>query len=118
MRTLPDVADFNSEMNWWISLGCIELSNSSIAGVPAAERLLKSSCEAFGFSMRVSGYLTNCPFSYGNTAAPHAFPPREQFPGDVARRIGYDSDAAFSRAFKAQFGMAPVLARQLDQRGA
>lgn len=30
---------------------------------------------------------------------------------EVARRIGYDSDAAFSRAFKAQFGYAPVLAR-------
>lgn len=30
---------------------------------------------------------------------------------EVARRVGYDSDAAFSRAFKAQFGYAPVLAR-------
>jgi AraC-like DNA-binding protein len=30
---------------------------------------------------------------------------------DVARRVGYESDAAFSRAFKAQFGYAPVLAR-------
>jgi AraC-like DNA-binding protein len=27
---------------------------------------------------------------------------------EVARRIGYDSDAAFSRAFKAQFGVPPV----------
>ncbi|WP_449394493.1 helix-turn-helix domain-containing protein [Devosia riboflavina] len=27
---------------------------------------------------------------------------------DVARRIGYESDAAFSRAFKAQFGVSPV----------
>jgi AraC-like DNA-binding protein len=32
---------------------------------------------------------------------------------EVARRIGYDSDAAFSRAFKAQFGYAPVLAREV-----
>jgi AraC-like DNA-binding protein len=31
---------------------------------------------------------------------------------DVARRVGYDSDAAFSRAFKAQFGLAPALARR------
>jgi AraC-like DNA-binding protein len=31
--------------------------------------------------------------------------------GDVARQIGYDSDAAFSRAFKAMFGYAPVEAR-------
>lgn len=30
---------------------------------------------------------------------------------DVARQVGFDSDAAFSRAFKAQFGMAPVRAR-------
>jgi AraC-like DNA-binding protein len=30
---------------------------------------------------------------------------------DIARRIGYDSDAAFSRAFKSQFGFAPSLAR-------
>lgn len=30
---------------------------------------------------------------------------------DIARRIGYDSDAAFSRAFKAQFGMAPSLVK-------
>ena len=33
--------------------------------------------------------------------------------GDVAREIGYDSDAAFSRAFKAQFGYAPVNARHV-----
>lgn len=31
---------------------------------------------------------------------------------DVARRIGYDSDAAFSRAFKAQFGHPPTRAKQ------
>jgi AraC-like DNA-binding protein len=31
---------------------------------------------------------------------------------EVGRRIGYDSDAAFSRAFKAQFGVAPVLVRK------
>ncbi len=29
---------------------------------------------------------------------------------DVGHRIGYDSDAAFSRAFKAQFGYPPALA--------
>ena len=31
---------------------------------------------------------------------------------DVARRVGYNSDAAFSRAFKAQFGFAPVMAKR------
>jgi AraC-like DNA-binding protein len=31
---------------------------------------------------------------------------------DVARKIGYDSDAAFSRAFKEHFGYAPVEARR------
>lgn len=35
---------------------------------------------------------------------------------DVARRIGYDSDAAFSRAFKAQFGHPPAMARRVDER--
>ena len=33
---------------------------------------------------------------------------------DVARRIGYDSDSAFSRAFKAQFGVSPVMAKRPD----
>jgi AraC-like DNA-binding protein len=32
---------------------------------------------------------------------------------DVARRVGYDSDAAFSRAFKAQFGHSPVMVRDV-----
>lgn len=32
--------------------------------------------------------------------------------GDVARHVGYDSDAAFSRAFKAQFGVAPAMVRK------
>ncbi|WP_055046150.1 AraC family transcriptional regulator [Devosia sp. A16] len=31
---------------------------------------------------------------------------------DVGRRIGYESDAAFSRAFKAQFGHPPALVRR------
>lgn len=34
---------------------------------------------------------------------------------DVARRVGYDSDAAFSRAFKAQFGVAPTLVKQVGR---
>ncbi len=29
---------------------------------------------------------------------------------DVGHRVGYDSEAAFSRAFKAQFGIPPVMA--------
>ena len=32
---------------------------------------------------------------------------------DVARQVGYEFDAAFSRAFKAQFGVAPIRARQI-----
>lgn len=31
---------------------------------------------------------------------------------DVARRVGYASEAAFSRAFKAQFGVAPAISRK------
>ena len=38
--------------------------------------------------------------------------------GDVARRIGYDSDAAFSRAFKAQFGFPPAMAKKVGGPGA
>lgn len=34
---------------------------------------------------------------------------------EVARRIGYDSDAAFSRAFKAQFGHPPAMAKRVDE---
>lgn len=34
---------------------------------------------------------------------------------DVARRIGYDSDAAFSRAFKSQFGIPPALAKRVAE---
>jgi AraC-like DNA-binding protein len=30
---------------------------------------------------------------------------------EVARRIGYESESAFSRAYKAQFGIPPVMAR-------
>ncbi|AYG61300.1 AraC family transcriptional regulator [Rhizobium jaguaris] len=30
---------------------------------------------------------------------------------EVARRVGYESEAAFSRAFKAQFGIPPMIAR-------
>jgi len=33
---------------------------------------------------------------------------------DIARRIGYDSDAAFSRAFKAQFGHPPAMAKRVE----
>ena len=36
---------------------------------------------------------------------------------DVARQVGYESDAAFSRAFKTQFGIAPVQARDAAHRG-
>jgi AraC-like DNA-binding protein len=39
----------------------------------------------------------------------------DQRVSDVARRVGYDSDAAFSRAFKAQFGVAPVMARKTER---
>ena len=35
---------------------------------------------------------------------------------DVARQVGYDSEAAFSRAFKAQFGLAPIRAREAAPR--
>ena len=36
--------------------------------------------------------------------------------GDVARQVGYESDAAFSRAFKALFGIPPIDIRSEDRR--
>jgi AraC-like DNA-binding protein len=34
--------------------------------------------------------------------------------GEVARRVGYDSDAAFGRAFKAQYGVSPIHAAKVS----
>lgn len=34
--------------------------------------------------------------------------------GDVARKVGYEFEAAFSRAFKAQFGVSPVAVRSTN----
>ena len=37
-------------------------------------------------------------------------------PADVARRVGYDSEEAFSRAFKRTMGIAPGAARAAASR--
>lgn len=37
---------------------------------------------------------------------------------DIAERVGYASEAAFSRAFKREFGLAPGASRRLSKRGA
>jgi transcriptional regulator GlxA family with amidase domain len=35
--------------------------------------------------------------------------------GDIARCVGYKSDAAFSRAYKAQFGVPSALAKKMAE---
>ncbi len=67
------------------------------------------------FAERFSALVKEPPLSYQSrwrlTLAHALLRKGESRVSDVARQVGYDSDAAFSRAFKAQFGMAPIQAR-------
>jgi len=69
------------------------------------------------FAERFSGLVKEAPLAYQNRWRLGLALGLLRRPGarvsDVARQIGYDSDAAFSRAFKAQFGVAPVRAGEL-----
>jgi AraC-like DNA-binding protein len=70
------------------------------------------------FAERFSVLVKEGPLSYHNrwrlTLAHGLLGQANARVGDVARRIGYDSEAAFSRAFKAQFGVPPVDLRSAD----
>jgi transcriptional regulator GlxA family with amidase domain len=37
--------------------------------------------------------------------------------GEIARHVGYDSEAAFSRAFEAQYSLSPTRARSAPGKG-
>lgn len=71
------------------------------------------------FAERFSALVKEPPLSYQSrwrlTLAFDLLRHREARVSDIARQVGYDSDAAFSRAFKAQFGVAPVHAREAAQ---
>jgi AraC-like DNA-binding protein len=64
------------------------------------------------FAERFAGLVKQAPLSYQSrwrlTLAQGLLRRPNARVSDVARQVGYDSDAAFSRAFKAQFGMSPV----------
>lgn len=70
------------------------------------------------FAERFAALVKEAPASYHNrwrlTLAHGLLRQANARVGDVARRIGYDSEAAFSRAFKAQFGHPPVAVRAKD----
>jgi AraC-like DNA-binding protein len=63
------------------------------------------------FAERVSALVKEPPLSYHSRwrlmLALGLLRQADSRVSDVARKVGYDSDAAFSRAFKAQFGYAP-----------
>jgi len=73
------------------------------------------------FAERFSALLDEAPLSYHSrwrlTLARDLLRKADSRVSDVARTIGYDSEAAFSRAFKAQFGIAPVYVRSAAAPG-
>lgn len=73
------------------------------------------------FAERFSALVKEAPLSYQSrwrlTLALSMLRQTDARVSDVARQVGYDSDAAFSRAFKAQFGIAPVHARGGNSTG-
>lgn len=70
------------------------------------------------FAERFSSLVKEAPLSYQSrwrlTLAHGLLRQANARVGDVARQVGYDSEAAFSRAFKAQFGFPPISARSGD----
>ncbi len=73
------------------------------------------------FAERFSTLVKEPPLSYQSrwrlTLAFEALRHADARVSEVARQVGYESDAAFSRAFKAQFGISPVQARAASRTG-
>ena len=85
----------------------------SVADLASAVGMSRS-----GFAERFSALVKEAPLSYQNrwrlTLAHSLLRQANARVSDVARQVGYESDAAFSRAFKAQFGAPPVGVRSAD----
>ncbi|HEY4199206.1 MAG TPA: AraC family transcriptional regulator [Devosiaceae bacterium] len=85
----------------------------SVADLASAVGMSRSS-----FAEKFSALVKEAPLSYQNrwrlTLAHDLLRQANARVSDVARQVGYDSDAAFSRAFKAQFGIAPVGVKAAD----
>lgn len=79
----------------------------SVADLANAAGMSRSS-----FAERFSSLVKEAPLSYQTrwrlTLAHGLLSQANARVGDVARQVGYDSDAAFSRAFKTQFGIPPA----------
>lgn len=73
-----------------------------------------------GFAERFTALVKEAPLSYQTrwrlTLAHGLMRQANARVSDVARKIGYDSEAAFSRAFKAQFGVPPIEVRAADPK--
>lgn len=71
-----------------------------------------------GFAARFSELVKEAPLAYQSrwrlTLALNLLRRPNARVSDVARQVGYYFDAAFSRAFKAQFGVAPVRAAEIS----
>ena len=85
----------------------------SVADLASAVGMSRS-----GFAEKFSALVKEGPLSYQNrwrlTLAHGLLRQSNARVSDVARQVGYDSDAAFSRAFNAQFGIPPVGVRSAD----
>jgi len=71
------------------------------------------------FAERFSSLVKEAPLAYHNrwrlTLAHGLMRQANARVSDVARKVGYDSEAAFSRAFKAQFGLSPINVKSAEQ---
>jgi AraC-like DNA-binding protein len=85
----------------------------SVADLASAVGMSRSA-----FAERFSFLVKEAPLAYQNrwrlTLAHGLLRQSNARVSDVARQVGYDSDAAFSRAFKAQFAIPPVNVRSAD----
>ena len=85
----------------------------SVADLASAVGMSRSA-----FAERFSLLVKEAPLSYQNrwrlTLAHGLLRQANSRVSDVARQVGYDSESAFSRAFKAQFGIPPVDVRLAD----